>query len=210
MRKADADLHERRRGEILAAAEACFVAKGFHQTSMQDIARASGLSMGLLYRYFESKSAIIRAFSALDRDHLIAGIAALAEAPGLDGAGFVAGLAGLLGQELDAMRDDDTFRLTTEVLSESTRDEVLRESFAAKELQLAATLADAIARQQSGGRLDRDLTPDQAAQLVLSMVDGLGVRAFIDRRLDQRALETLLRESLARLLGTAPRAASGR
>jgi TetR/AcrR family transcriptional repressor of uid operon len=205
MRKADTDLHERRRGEILAAAEACFVAKGFHQTSMQDIARASGLSMGLLYRYFDSKSAIIRAFSALDRDRMIAGIAALKEAPA-----FVAGLARLLGQELEAMRDPDEFRLTTEVLSESTRDEVLRESFAAKELLLSTALSEAIAQQQSNGRIASDLTPDQAANLVLSMVDGLSLRAFIDRRLGKRALETLLLQSLSRLLGPAPPASTRR
>jgi TetR/AcrR family transcriptional regulator, repressor for uid operon len=205
MRKADTDLHERRRGEILAAAEACFVAKGFHQTSMQDIARASGLSMGLLYRYFDSKSAIIRAFSALDRDRMIAGIAALKEAPA-----FVAGLARLLGQELEAMRDPDEFRLTTEVLSESTRDEVLRESFAAKELLLSTALSEAIAQQQSNGRIASDLTPDQAANLVLSMVDGLSLRAFIDRRLGKRALETLLLQSLSRLLGPAPPAPTRR
>lgn len=196
MRKADADLHERRRGEILAAAQGCFVAKGFHQTSMQDIARASGLSMGLLYRYFDSKSAIIRAFSALDRDRMIAGIAALRDAPD-----FIAGLTRLLGQELETMRDAEEFRLTTEVLSESTRDEILRESFAAKELQLSAALSDAIAKQQARGAVARRLTPEQTSNLVLSMVDGLSLRAFIDRRLGKRALETLLQESLSSLLG---------
>jgi AcrR family transcriptional regulator len=195
MRKADVDLHQRRRGEILAAAQGCFVAKGFHQTSMQDIARASGLSMGLLYRYFDSKSAIIRAFSALDRDRMIAGIDALKDAPG-----FVAGLVRLLGEELETMRDADEFRLTTEVLSESTRDKVLRDSFAAKELQLSEALSDAIARQQESGRIARDLSADQAAQVVLSLVDGLALRAFIDRRLGKRALDALLRQSLSRLL----------
>lgn len=195
MRKADTDLHERRRGEILSAAEACFVAKGFHQTSMQDIASASGLSMGLLYRYFDSKSAIIRAFSALDRDRMIAGITALADA-----ADFIAGLAKLLKQELETMRNVDEFRLTTEVLSESTRDEILRESFAAKELMLSAALSSAIAQQQSAGRIARDLPPDQAANLVLAMVDGLSLRAFIDRRLGKRALDALLQQSLSRLL----------
>ncbi len=195
MRKADTDLHERRRDEILAAAETCFVAKGFHQTSMQDIASASGLSMGLLYRYFDSKSAIIRAFSALDRDRMIAGVTALADA-----ADFIAGLAKLLKQELETMRNVDEFRLTTEVLSESTRDEILRESFAAKELMLSAALSSAIAQQQSAGRIARDLPPDQAANLVLAMVDGLSLRAFIDRRLGKRALDALLQQSLSRLL----------
>jgi TetR/AcrR family transcriptional regulator, repressor for uid operon len=196
MRKADTDLHERRRGEILTAAEACFIAKGFHQTSMQDIASASSLSMGLLYRYFDSKSAIIRAFSALDRDRMIAGVAALADAPD-----FVAGLMTLLKQELATMRDVDAFRLTTEVLSESTRDDVLRESFAAKERMLAKSLSGAIAKQQTRGRIAADLTPDQAAHLVLAMLDGLSVRAFIDPRLGKRALDALLLASLTRLLG---------
>lgn len=195
MRKADANLHERRRGEILAAAEKCFVAKGFHQTSMQDIAGASGLSMGLLYRYFDSKSAIIRAFSALDRDGMIAGIAALATAPD-----FIVGLTKLLKQELDTMRDVDAFRITTEVLSESTRDEVLRDSFAAKELVLTETLSSAIAQQQREGRIAAELVPDQAAHLILAVVDGLSLRAFIDRRLDKRALDTLLQQALLRLL----------
>ncbi len=197
MRKADADLHERRRAEILTAAETCFVAKGFHQTSMQDIASASGLSMGLLYRYFDSKSAIIRAFSALDRDGMIAGIAALATAPD-----FIAGLTKLLKQELETMRDADAFRITTEVLSESTRDEVLRESFAAKELMLTEALSNAIATQQAEGKIARELAPDQAAHLVLATVDGLSLRAFIDRRLGKRALHTLLEQSLTRLLGS--------
>jgi AcrR family transcriptional regulator len=195
MRKADTDLHERRRGEILSAAETCFVAKGFHQTSMQDIASASGLSMGLLYRYFDSKSAIIRAFSALDRDRMIAGVTALADA-----VDFIAGLTKLMKQELGTMRDVDEFRLTTEVLSESTRDEILRESFAAKELMLSAALSSVIAQQQSAGSVARDLPPDQAANLVLAMVDGLSLRAFIDRRLGKRALDTLLQQSLSRLL----------
>jgi BetI-type transcriptional repressor, C-terminal len=105
-----------------------------------------------------------------------------------------------LKQELDAMRDVDEFRLTTEVLSESTRDEVLRESFAAKELLLTAALSNAIAHQQSAGRIARDLAPDQAANLVLAMVDGLSLRAFIDRRLGKRALDVLLIQALSRLL----------
>ena len=98
------------------------------------------------------------------------------------------------------MRNVDEFRLTTEVLSESTRDEILRESFAAKELMLSAALSGAIAQQQSAGRIARDLPPDQAANLVLAMVDGLSLRAFIDRRLGKRALDTLLQQSLSRLL----------
>jgi AcrR family transcriptional regulator len=50
-----------RRQQILDAAAACFARDGFHRTSMQDIVRESGVSAGLLYRYFAGKDDIIAA-----------------------------------------------------------------------------------------------------------------------------------------------------
>ncbi|MGW4631455.1 TetR/AcrR family transcriptional regulator [Nocardia sp. NPDC004415] len=52
---------ERRRQQILDAAQVCFTRKGFHETSMQDVFTESGLSAGAVYRYFTSKNEIIRA-----------------------------------------------------------------------------------------------------------------------------------------------------
>jgi AcrR family transcriptional regulator len=45
--------------EILTSVRAAFVAKGFDGASMQDLARAAGMSVGNFYRYFPSKAAII-------------------------------------------------------------------------------------------------------------------------------------------------------
>ncbi|GGK62441.1 TetR/AcrR family transcriptional regulator [Nocardia camponoti] len=50
---------ERRREQILDAAQRCFARKGFHDTSMQDIFSEAELSAGAVYRYFTSKNAII-------------------------------------------------------------------------------------------------------------------------------------------------------
>jgi AcrR family transcriptional regulator len=47
--------------EILARIRGAFAAKGFDGASMQDLARAAGMSAGNFYRYFPSKSAIIEA-----------------------------------------------------------------------------------------------------------------------------------------------------
>lgn len=41
----------------------CFAQKGFHQTSMQDISEEAGISVGLIYRYFPSKEAVIAAMA---------------------------------------------------------------------------------------------------------------------------------------------------
>jgi len=50
---------EVRRGQILEAAKQCFRETGFAATKMSDIADRAGVSVGLLYRYFESKGDVI-------------------------------------------------------------------------------------------------------------------------------------------------------
>lgn len=50
-----------RREDILKASLSLFAAKGFHGTSMRDIARAANLTEGLIYHYFASKRDLFRA-----------------------------------------------------------------------------------------------------------------------------------------------------
>jgi AcrR family transcriptional regulator len=52
-----------RRSQILDAALVCFAKRGFHQTSMHDISAEAGISVGLIYRYFENKEAVISAMA---------------------------------------------------------------------------------------------------------------------------------------------------
>jgi AcrR family transcriptional regulator len=52
-----------RRSQILDAAVVCFGKRGFHQASMHDISAEAGISVGLIYRYFENKEAVISAMA---------------------------------------------------------------------------------------------------------------------------------------------------
>src|SRR6202171_5049345 len=52
-----------RRTQILDAAVVCFAKHGFHQASMHDISAEAGISVGLIYRYFENKEAVISAMA---------------------------------------------------------------------------------------------------------------------------------------------------
>ncbi|WP_431949609.1 TetR/AcrR family transcriptional regulator [Nocardia lijiangensis] len=61
---------ERRRQQILDAAQLCFARKGFFETSMQDVFAESGLSAGAVYRYFKSKNEIIAALATQTTVHL--------------------------------------------------------------------------------------------------------------------------------------------
>jgi TetR/AcrR family transcriptional repressor of uid operon len=52
-----------RHTQILDAALVCFAKRGFHQASMHDISAEAGISVGLIYRYFENKDAVISAMA---------------------------------------------------------------------------------------------------------------------------------------------------
>jgi AcrR family transcriptional regulator len=54
-------LRRDRREEILQASLHLFAEKGFHGTSMRDIARSADITEGLIYHYFENKRDLFRA-----------------------------------------------------------------------------------------------------------------------------------------------------
>jgi AcrR family transcriptional regulator len=54
----------RQRQRILDAAERCFIERGFHAASMTSIANTARMSIGLIYHYFGSKAAIVKAIVA--------------------------------------------------------------------------------------------------------------------------------------------------
>lgn len=55
----DKDLIEQRRMEIVKAAVDLFVDKGFHKTTVREIARKFGMSVGTLYEYIRTKEDIL-------------------------------------------------------------------------------------------------------------------------------------------------------
>jgi len=55
----NADLVGRRRLQIVDAAVELFIANGYHKTTTREIAKQSGISIGLLYEYINSKEDIL-------------------------------------------------------------------------------------------------------------------------------------------------------
>lgn len=72
---------ESRGAEILGLLRSTFADKGFDGASMQDLARAAGMSAGNFYRYFPSKSAIIEALIGQDMAEIGRDFAVLRDAP---------------------------------------------------------------------------------------------------------------------------------
>ncbi len=80
-RRAVSDLEKsQRRDEILAAAKKVFARKGFHATTIADIAKEAGLAYGSVYWYFDSKDDLFHALIAAQeyalRTHVAVALAA--------------------------------------------------------------------------------------------------------------------------------------
>jgi len=57
-----ADVHDKKRQHITKSAAGLFIKKGYTNTSIRDIARTSGISIGALYHYVDSKAGILSLF----------------------------------------------------------------------------------------------------------------------------------------------------
>jgi AcrR family transcriptional regulator len=75
-----------RRDEIMTAAKKVFAHKGFHATTIADIAKQAGLAYGSVYWYFDSKDDVFHALMAVEeealRAHVSAALAALGDVGG--------------------------------------------------------------------------------------------------------------------------------
>lgn len=171
MRTADPDLQRRRSSEIAMAAARVFLAKGFHGASMQDVAREAGVSMGLLYRYFEDKAALIAAAATIDRAPLLAEIAALGAV-----ADPLAGLEVLLVSVIGAAMEPGYVDLVTEVAAEACRNARVASVLQQDELELHAALVAALELHQAAGRLRADADLASFALLFLTLADALALR----------------------------------
>ena len=72
-----------RRTQILEAAVVCFAKRGFHQASMHDISAEAGISVGLIYRYFQNKEAVIAAMADRHKNEISSLLERAGQAPSL-------------------------------------------------------------------------------------------------------------------------------
>jgi TetR/AcrR family transcriptional regulator, repressor for uid operon len=176
VRKVNPDLQAQRRREIIAAAEHCFVQRGFHQSSMQHIAAASGLSMGLLYRYFANKESIIEAVAAQDQEETLAAIYGLP-----DQGDVTAAWIALIEQMAEEAASPAYARLANEVLAEASRSPRIRAMLEADDLALGAAVARKLEAQKLSGALETSAKPAELAQTLIMLCEGLTMRRFMSQ-----------------------------
>jgi AcrR family transcriptional regulator len=104
-----------RPGEILDAALALFVERGFAATKLDDVAAAAGIGKGTIYLYFPNKEELFR---AVVRERLLPNIAA-AEALVADFRGSASDLARLLAKAFVGLLESDVTGIPKLIIAEA-------------------------------------------------------------------------------------------
>jgi AcrR family transcriptional regulator len=163
---------QQRRDQILAAAMTCFARQGYHATSMDDVVRESGLSVGAIYTYFASKEDLFLALAESRAQQTLAYLNELFRSPGPMGAKS----AEAVDYFFRMLSDDELLpmaRVGVEFLSEAVKSERIQERQDRRCEMIRQfylwLLNDA--RQQGDVRDDIDV--EAAAELLMALNEGI-------------------------------------
>lgn len=187
---------EARRQQILDAAQLCFSREGFHQTSMADIVRQSGLSHGAIYLYFQTKDDLIEAL-ADDRHRYERMLLATAEAASDPLAGLNA-IVQAFAAELAVGTHEEARRVAVQSWAEALRNPRVHAT-AVEGVEIAiAAIVRVLREGQAQGRFDEAIDPAAFARVLIALYQGLILQSAWQEPLEREGCT----EVIARILGT--------
>jgi len=112
----------------------------------------------------------------------------------------VEGLIAVFRLMIPAVADPDYGRLGLEVTAEAARNPKVGVLFTRNQVEVRNRLAVALGKGQSMGQVDKNLDPSAAAEVLLSIIDGLAGLATMQVTRDVTQLQSTLDETVRRLL----------
>ena len=188
-----------RRGLLVSTAAKCFAEKGFHQTSMRDLAQRAGVSLGNVYNHFDGKTALILEIAKLEAE----GLQAIQE--DLDGiADPTQALDRFVMVYAKSCAERDHALLAAEIISEGLRNADICAEFLNNRKTLVSTLAAILRKMSDTRNAPAGIAPENCAEFVLDLVEGVAMRfAFEGRKPNRDSLATL-KAAVHQLAGIRP------
>jgi AcrR family transcriptional regulator len=162
---------QQRRAQILAAAMTCFAQQGYHATSMDDVVRASGLSVGAIYSYFPSKEDLFLSLCDFRSDQTLASLNQLFRQPGPMVAKFdeaVDYFFRLLSDDLVPLA-----RVNVEFLSEAAKSDRIKERQQRRCDTIRQFIRWLLTEAQKEGAVRADVDVAAAAELMMALNEGI-------------------------------------
>ena len=171
---------QQRRAQILAAAMTCFARQGYHATSMDDVVRESGLSVGAIYSYFPSKEDLFLSLSDDRADQTLAYLNDLFRRPGpmIDkNRAAVDYFFNLLSDELLALA-----RVSVEFMREAARSERVKARQEARCDSVRQFMRWLLTEAQQKHEIRDDVDIDAAAELIMMLNEGILLMSVVGLR----------------------------
>lgn len=183
-----------RQHHILDAAARVFAEKGFHVTTIKDIARAAGTADGTIYNYFANKTALLIAILDRMRDQMMQNV----DFDLFTSQDVRAILRAFLAHPLMALQADD-FALARVIMSEAAVNPELRALYEQKILQPTFETAESMLGALVAQGLIRPLNIPLTVRMISGMVWGMLFQRIAGDALITTAWETLP-DAIANLL----------
>ena len=202
MRKVDPVKHQKKRAEILAAAERCFARSGFHGATISQICDEAEISPGHLYYYFASKEAIIAAITTAGLEYVEARFAEVAE-----GQDPIRALVTEF-ERLIVLNRTRQSGVLLDVLAEAARNPEIGRILQHTSEEMRQLLAAFLRRGQVRGQIDPSLDVDMTSALLISIADSSKTLLIRAPTIDPERSVDVLDKMITRFLSP-PRGASG-
>jgi AcrR family transcriptional regulator len=173
VRLSRAERRQQTRQELISAAEACFVSRGFHASSVDEVAARAGYTKGAVYSNFASKEDLFFAVYERRVEQVLTEVV-----PGLRQAGVEHAFDWLATATIERRdHDDGWLAVFFEFWAHVLRHPELRERFAAIHARLLEPLADGVRQlaEDRGLALPGDVTASQVVLAWNAMEIGLGL-----------------------------------
>jgi AcrR family transcriptional regulator len=167
---------EDRREQLIDAAMRVFAQKGFTQSTNKDVAREAGITPGLIYYYFESKEALLKAVLE-ERSPLRVVAAITPEMLELPPEVF---MPMLIKRVLDLVEGEQFLSIARVILPEILHNPEVASLLNGFAQRVLAFIGNYLRRQMGKGTLRADLNPDIAIHaLIGSVVTLVGRRQLL-------------------------------
>jgi AcrR family transcriptional regulator len=185
---------EQTRQELISAAEQCFVSRGFHASSVDEVAERAGYTKGAVYSNFASKEDLFFAVYERRVEQVLTEVV-----PDLRQLGAERAFDQLAAGALHRRDPDDGWRAVFfEFWAHALRHPELRERFAAIHAHFLEPMAEAVQQlaEDRGLTLPSDVTASQAAVAWNAMEVGLN----LERLTQPQTVDVPLARRMGRLL----------
>ncbi|HLO36152.1 MAG TPA: TetR/AcrR family transcriptional regulator, partial [Candidatus Deferrimicrobium sp.] len=168
------------RDRIVRASLVVFGERGFHRATMQDIVRASGLSVGAIYTYFRSKSDLIIAGCDLITDQELAQLARRLAAV----SSYREKIAAAIGYWFDNLAVEQSDRgsrfLMLQAWAEADTDPAIREMLRRHRRETVTAVVQVLQEGVTLGELPPWLDIPSIAHALAALLDGTLIEAAED------------------------------